>query len=305
MDPKIFDALLEPTFVLDQEGRVLYCNEPASLLCDVSVRKLVRAKMVLTSLFQFDELIEPLKNIGAVTDSTPYQEVSFQTESGKKGRVQMTLQPFSPDPTESTPRWLLFFRDVTLEETLQRKYRAELEKKENVILALEEAQKKLEDYSRNLEKMVAERTEQLSQINTRMKALLDSLGQGFLIFDATGLCLDIASKSCKTIFECDPRGKMIAQVLGFKANQTKAFNRWMATAFSEMLPFEDLAPLAPPHYAHTQNRNIDLGYFPIRSESGAIEGIVLVGTDVTDLVIAQKQAQDDRAQSKMVLELVT
>lgn len=304
MDLKIFDTLLEPTFVLDQEGRVRYCNEPAALICDQSVRKLMRSRPYIKELFRFTENIEALNDITQVQDASPYQETSFEMDGGKTGRVQLTLQPLPPDPEDGSPRWLVFFRDVTLEETLQRKYRAELEKKEHVIQALEEAQKKLEDYSRNLEKMVAERTAQLSAINSQMKALLDSLGQGFLIFDQQGRCLEIASKACEHIFETDPRGKSIHEVLRQSENETKAFQRWMATAFAEMLPFEDLAPLAPPQYAHSGDRSIDLGYFPLRTEGGAIEGLVLVGTDVTDLVRAQKQAELDRAQSKMVLELV-
>lgn len=304
MELKIFDTLLEPTFVLDHEGRVRYCNEPAALLCDQSVRKLMRSRPNIRELFRFTEPIEALDMLGKLTDATPYQEVSFENESGKKGRVQLTIQPLSPNSEDESPSWLMFFRDVTLEETLQRKYRAELEKKEDVIKALEDAQKKLEDYSRNLEHMVAERTAQLSAINAQMKALLDSLGQGFLIFDQKGLCLQIASKACETIFECDPRGSSIQQVLRLEQPEAKAFGRWMETAFSEMLPFEDLTPLAPPKYKHSMFRSIDLGYFPLRNSDGAIDGIVLVGTDVTDLVFAQKQAQNDRAQSTMVLELV-
>lgn len=304
MDLKIFDTLLEPTFVLDQEGRVRYCNEPAALICDQSVRKLMRSRPYIKELFRFTENVEALNDIAAVQDASPYQETSFEMEGGKTGRVQLTLQPIAPDPEDQSPRWLVFFRDVTLEETLQRKYRAELEKKEDVIKALEEAQRKLEDYSRNLEKMVAERTAQLSAINAQMKALLDSLGQGFLIFDREGKCLEIASKACEHIFETDPRGKSIHEVLRQSDNEAKSFRRWMETAFAEMLPFEDLAPLAPPRYAHGGDRSIDLGYFPLRGDDGAIEGLVLVGTDVTDLVRAQKQAELERAQSKMVLELV-
>lgn len=304
MDLKIFDTLLEPTFVLDQEGRVRYCNEPAALICDQSVRKIMRARPYIKEIFRFREEVKALNNIAAVQDASPYQETSFEMDGGKTGRVQLTLQPIVPDPEDGSARWLVFFRDVTLEETLQRKYRAELEKKEHVIRALEEAQVKLEDYSRNLEKMVAERTAQLSAINAQMKALLDSLGQGFLIFNREGLCLEIASKACEHIFETDPRGRTIHEVLRQNENERQAFSRWMATAFEEMLPFEDLAPLAPPRYAHGAERTIDLGYFPLRSDSGSIEGIVLVGTDVTDLVRAQKQAELDRAQSKMILELV-
>lgn len=316
VDLKIFDTLLEPTFVLDSEGRVFYCNEPASLICDVSVRKMMRSRPNICDLFQFSEKVEALSHLKEITEASPYLEVSFSTNSGRAGRVQLTIQPLpehflsqtettEPPSTEANqPLWLVYFRDVTLEETLQRKYRGELEKKELVILALEEAQVKLEDYSRNLEKKVEERTEQLSLINAQMKALLDSLGQGFLIFNREGMCLEIASKACDLIFEGDPRNRRIDEVLGLDTNAAKSFKNWMTTAFSEMLPFEDLAPLAPPRYQHHGGRTIDLGYFPIRNETNAIESIVLVGTDVTELVAAQHQAQLDRAHAQLILELI-
>lgn len=298
MDTKIFDSLLEPTFVVDQDGRVLYCNEPASVICQISVRKIIRSHPYISELFQFNEDVQALKDLNSIQDPSPYQEISFKTETGSSGRVQVTVQAL-PDSL-----WLVYFRDVTLEETLQRKYRAELEKKEHVIAALEDAQKKLEDYSRNLEKMVAERTAQLSRMNNQMKALLDSLGQGFLIFNAEGTCQEIASKACEVVLEIDPRGQPITEVLKFSANESNSFKRWMSTAFAEMLPFEDLTPLAPATFAHSEGRSINLAYYPIRDAANQIEGIVVVGTDVSDLVAAQKQAEADRAHAQMIIQLV-
>lgn len=298
-DPKIFDTLLEPTFIIDADNKVHYCNEPAALICDMSVRKIMRSNPVFNDLFRFADEIEALKSTASIQDPSPYQEVSFEMESGKSGRVQLTVQPyFEPN------RWIVFFRDVTLEETLQRKYRAELEKKESVITALEEAQKKLEDYSRNLENMVAERTAQLTQINSQMKALLDSLHQGFLIFDSQGLCLDIASKACSEVFETNPRGQNITDVFKMSPNAAASFKKWMATAFAEMLPFEDLTPLAPAEFAHSQGKHITLEYYPIRNDGGQIEGIVAVGTDITALIEAQRQAGNDKAYAQMIIQLV-
>lgn len=76
---------------------------------------------------------------------------------------------------------------MTLEERLQLKYRGELEQKEN--------------YARNLEKMVEERTAEIRKLNVLMTALLDSLGQGFFAFDKDGLCHDFSSKACETVLE--------------------------------------------------------------------------------------------------------
>ena len=77
MDLKIFDTLLEPTFVLDHEGRVRYCNEPAALICDQSVRKLMRSRPPIKELFRFKETIEAFESISNIQDASPYQETSF------------------------------------------------------------------------------------------------------------------------------------------------------------------------------------------------------------------------------------
>lgn len=299
IDSKVFDTLLEPIFILDKDGAVVYCNEAAALIAEVGVRKIVRSKPKFRELIRFQDTIPGLMDLAGVTDPTPYTEVSFNVESGKEGRVQLTIQKFSDEPT-----YIVFFRDVTLEETLQRKYRAELEKKEDVIRDLEVAKAKIEDYSRNLEKMVQERTLQLSQLNTRMKALLDSLDQGFLIFDSSGKCSDVASKACQTTLYMDPRGQDIGTVLRYDNTRTEKFKKWMSTAFDEMLPFEDLVPLAPPRFHHPEGREIQLSYYPLRNESNAIEGIVMVATDITNLVVAQREAEKERAYAKMVVQMV-
>lgn len=298
MDSKIFDTLLEPIFVLNAEGRVIYCNEPAALICDISVRKVVRSLPLFNEIILFADEISGLSSLRDLTDPTPYQEVHFKTPAGKTGRVQITMQPFTQD------QWIVFFRDVTLEETLQRKYRAELEKKESVIRDLEDARAKLEDYSKNLEKMVAERTAQLSTLNQQLNALLDSLGQGFFIFDKDGQCFPIYSKACLTTIEKNPTGLPVEQALSLDEKGTVSFKKWMTTLFMEMLPFEDLAPLGPNRFKHSQGRDIELTYFPLRKESGEIEGVVVVATDITELVESQRQAEKEKKYAQMILQLV-
>lgn len=302
MDAKIFDTLLEPVFILNHERKILYCNEPASLLCDLSVRKILRSQPVLNELFHFAKALEHLDNLDQVADPTPYQEVAFTTDSGKEGKVQITVQPFSEVAGQRA--WLVFFRDVTLEETLQKKYRAELEQKEGVIIDLQVAQAELEKYSKNLEKMVDERTAEIKKLNQMMTALLDSLHQGFFIFDKKGQCLEVFSRACESTLECKPAGKMIWEVLKLKEKQVPGFQKWMTTVFAEMLPFEDLSPLAPQKLAHSAGLEILLEYYPLRSGEGQMDGVVVVATDITKLIEAQKEAESERAHAKMIVTLI-
>jgi len=298
----LFDTLLEPVFVLDGEHKVVYCNESAAIVSEISIRKITRG-MKFKEIFEFSEALEGLETLATVTDPTPYKEVNFKNSAGTEGKFQITLQPIQNE--DGAQHWIIFTRDVTLEERLQKKYRAELEKKEDVIKALEDAKVQLEDYSKNLEKMVAERTHELSRLNQMMKALLDSLGQGFFIFDAKGLILDISSRACENTVECQPQGRFIWDVLKLPANKVEGFKKWMMTLTMEMLPFEDLAPLGPQSYPHSQNKNISLEYFPLRSRSGGtIEGVVVVASDITSLVEAQTQAETQKEHARLIINLV-
>lgn len=302
IEAKVFDTLLEPVFVLNAEKKVLYCNEPASLICDISVRKMIRSQPIFDQLFQFASPLEPLVELTQVQDPTPYQEVAFTTESGKTGKVQVTLQPFSEIDGQKV--WLVFFRDVTLEETLQKKYRAELEQKEDVILDLQKAQAKLEQYSKNLEKMVDERTAEIRKLNQMMTALLDSLNQGFFIFNKEGLCQEVFSKACEVTVESKPAGKKIWEVLKLPEKQIPGFQKWLITLFGEMLPFEDLAPLGPQKFSHSQGAEIQLEYYPLRSTEGVMDGVVVVASDITKLIEAQNEAESERAHAKMIVSLI-
>ena len=294
----LFDPLLEPIFILSRECKVVYCNETAAVLISSSVRKIMRSQPQLNDLFQFSEKIEALDNLSLIQDPTPYKEVNFTTTDGLTGKIQITIQKL-PD----VENWITFIRDVTLEERLQLKYRAELDAKEGVIEELKKAQSELENYSRNLEKMVEQRTAEISGLNLKLKALLDSLDQGFLIFDENGLCWEIASKACETVLECSPAGKQIWEVLKLPESEVRGFSRWLTTLYSELLPFEDLAPLGPTTIAHSKGNKVKLDYYPIRSAGNKIEAVVLVATDITSLVRAQEEAEREKANAGFILKM--
>lgn len=302
---ELFDSLLEPVFVLDGEGHVQYCNEAAALLCGLNVRKILRQKGLLTELLEFQEPLEWFANLSQVSEPTPYKEVRFKNGTGTEGRVQLTAQTLTS--TEENPRWIVFVRDVTLEENLQKKYRAELEKKEGVIQELQKAQAELQNYSRNLESMVQERTRELKELNVQMKALLDSLSQGFLIFNEAGDCLSAYSQACLKTLEKQPENKKIWDVLSLNSSETGSFQKWMSILFGDFLPFEDLKALGPSKYNHSEGRVIALDFFPLMSpnvDAANLRGVVLVATDITELKEAQKAAEEEKKSAQFILDIV-
>lgn len=297
---EIFDSLLEPCFIVDRELRVVYCNETALIVTGLSKRKVVKAK--LSDVLIFSDPADWLNDVTTVTEAAPYKETLFKTQEGEEGKVQITCVPYDTSPSD--PNWIVFVRDVTLEERLQKKYRAEFAQKENYILELQKAQKDLENYSKNLEKMVEERTAEIRELNTLMSGLLDSLSQGFFVFDREGRCLDFSSKACETVVESKPNTRPVWEVLKLPNKDVEGFKKWATTLFAEMLPFEDLAPLGPQSYPHSEGRHIHLDYFPLMSDAG-MQGVITVATDITNLVEAQNEAEREREHAKMILNLVS
>lgn len=298
MSPNLFDTLLEPVFILNDNKIIIYCNETAAQLLDSNPRKVIRSKFFFPDIFTFSDNLDFLDNIKDLKEPSPYKEVSFKTSLQHEGKAQLTLQPFQENS------WILFFRDVTLEERLQKKYRAELEQKEDVIEDLKRAQGQLEIYSKQLESLVEERTKEVISLNKTMKALLDSLNQAFFIFYKDGSCAPIFSKACLEILETSPANKKIWEVLNLQSEKIPGFKNWLQTLFSEMLPFEDLAPLGPITRPHSLNKNISLQYYPIRNLESQIEAVVCVATDITDLIAAHQQAEADRAKVDSILKMV-
>ncbi|MFN8847241.1 MAG: ATP-binding protein, partial [Bdellovibrionales bacterium] len=174
---------------------------------------------------------------------------------------------------------------------------------EDVIEELRKAQAELENYSRNLEKMVEERTAQIHELNQKLKALLDSLNQGFLIFDEEGTIWEVTSKACESVLEIDPKGKKIWDVLKLSENKQEGFRKWLITLFGELLPFDDMAALGPRKFDHSQGRHVKLDYYPIRNEKNEISGVVLVSTDITELIIAQQEAEKEKSNSQFILKM--
>jgi two-component system chemotaxis sensor kinase CheA len=316
---EIFDSLQEAVFVIDATTQVLYCNEAAALLANLPVRRILRSQARLEDVIFFDKPPTWISTVDQIKQSTTYQELSFTNISGAAGRVQISIQPLDLTPSMDSPmvpsttppvppRWLIYFRDISLEETLQKKYRDELEQKEGFIFELQRAQQKLVNYSKNLESMVQERTHEIKELNVQMKALLDSLSEGFLIFNEAGDCLSVFSQACLNTLEKSPLYQKIWDVLALTPDETILFKKWQVALFGQMLPFEDLKQLGPSNYKHSKGRTIALDYFPLMNSTSFVNdklnAVVMVATDISELVEAQKLVEKEKVSAQLILSLV-
>lgn len=304
MDYSFFDGLIDAVFVINDSKGILYCNEAAAKLCDSSVRRLAKGKPIFETIEFSDTNLFVMQNgVAGRDEPSPYVELKFNLKSGKEGKVQIAIQPFA-DPS-GEKRWVVMLRDVTIEEVLHAKYHKQLEEKEVYILQLQDAQKKLEDYSKNLEHMVAERTQEVRRANLMLNAIMNSLGQGFFVFDQAGSCANFYTKACEEILEGVPANRHVWDVLKVKENELETFHMWLKAIYSEQLPFETLKELGPNQFHHSQNKHVVIDYFPLREENNKISNVVVVATDQTSEYLANQALEKEKKFVQMVLKLVT
>lgn len=308
-DYRLFDSLQDVVLVLNGECSVLYGNQAASNLLGVSAKRLAAGKFI-SQFLEFETNVLASMTAVHVGEPTQLTELGFTVVSGGRGWGQITVQR-QPDffSIALELRWIVYMRDVTLEKNLHEKYKLELDQKESVITDLKQARAKLEDYSKNLESMVEIRTSELNKTNILLRTILDSLGQGILVFNESGDCLPIFSKVCEKFFGQTPEGQQIESLLQLDGEDSQAFKHWRQAVFSEMLEFDDLVPLAPSVLKNEREvtrgieRQISLGYNSMRNEIGAIQGVVLVATDRTSEVQALREAAHERSVVRRIVRV--
>lgn len=185
-----------------------------------------------------------------------------------------------------------------------------LKTKEEMIEQLNEANLKLEDYSKNLEKMVAERTKELKEAHSFLSAMVNSLDQGLVVFDENIQCNNVYTQAAEKLFNNNPEGLAFSTLLGIEdEDEVEKVKKWADVAFKELIPFKSTLMLGPKEVVRGQDFNdpnfqhIDLNYYPMRNEDNKIENIVAVATDKTAEVIAQENFKKQESYVKMVLKL--
>ena len=184
-----------------------------------------------------------------------------------------------------------------------------LDEKQEMIKQLEVANEKLDEYNKNLEVIVAERTKELSAANKFITAMINSLDQGLFVFNNTKKCLDIFTKACEKMFKKSPAGLEVPKLLGLNEKEVEAFDKWNGVLFSNMMPFEAVKALGPKNvvrsrYGKDDFQFIDLAYYPMKNDDDQIENVVVVATDKTVEVEAEEKFKEKDAYVTMVLNVI-
>lgn len=151
-----------------------------------------------------------------------------------------------------------------------------------------------------------EANRKLERLNRSIEAMLESLGPALLFFNKAGQCADTHSRSCETLLEAKPAGQYIWDVLKCTSEEKSGFEKLLSLAFKNIsaMTIEDLFRMAPQTYRHTQGLIITLSYRPIYGQSGNLQGILLIGEDVTEEDHYKAVAREKERYTEKILRLI-
>lgn len=298
MNYRYFEVFLDGVIVIDKDLRLIYCNEVAGHLCGIGFSEAVVGQPLNRWITFENGFLSDASILTTNSDGIPYIDGVMRVGEGKAILVRASALRLEHGDLDH-PHWVVVIREITQDNQVTTSLRA----KEGEISKLEEAQNQLEQYSKNLEFMVRQRTTALNKTNTTLKAILNSLGQGIIVFNEQGTVLPIHSKACETLFEMPPPYIWIQDVLRIENKDLETFKMWLGHLFSETIPFDSVKDLGPRKLTSIGSRNVDLDYFPIRNDDRKITSIVLVATDKTDEIRARNEADKERNYVRMVLRI--
>jgi len=175
---------------------------------------------------------------------------------------------------------------------------------EEMALTIQNLLNDLKEYNQNLEVQVKERTIDLNKSLSLQEAMVDSLSEGFLVFNRDGIIGDIASKACLSIFNKKPHGKSLTEVMSMGAEDKETFTDLCNNLVDESLPFDDMKSFMPQSL-NDESRKIDFNYTAIRNHEKKIESVVLIASDNTTEYLALKAATEQEAYVNLVVKVLS
>lgn len=151
---------------------------------------------------------------------------------------------------------------------------------------------------------LAENNVRLTQLNRLFETMVDSLGQGFFIFDRDGFCLSTYSKACETLIEHNPAGLHVSEALGIPADRRETFNDWLHLIFEEILDFQDIVDVGPKLYPSTSGKIVSLEYKPVRTADGRLDMVVVIATDRTAETRARQEAEKMQSFATLMASII-
>lgn len=137
------------------------------------------------------------------------------------------------------------------------------------------------------------------------EVLVNSLGQGFVVFGMDGICGKVYSQACLDLLETVPSGHSIADVLRIPKESQEHFTDWLEVLYQpgHALGFEDVIRFFPEFFPHSMSRRIALEYKPLYNKNGVLTDLVLIATDLTEEFAARRAAEKQQNFAEMICRI--
>ena len=142
-------------------------------------------------------------------------------------------------------------------------------------------------------------------------AAINSIEQGFFIFDKKGRCADLYTASCLDLFGVEPKDRSLSDVLNIHGErELETYRTWLTVLFSDKFDIEMIIPLGPicctrGEVGDNDFKYIELQYFPMRDkDTNEILNIVAIGTDKTTSIINEQKLREQKINAQMVLSIL-
>ncbi len=137
-----------------------------------------------------------------------------------------------------------------------------------------------------------------------MNSMVNSLDEGFLVINHSGICDKLVSQSAIHLLGRNPQGEPLSKILNVPKEDEESFSDWFSMILSEVIPFEDLVDLAPKSLLpNTTQRNLEIKFKPIRDEeTQKIKELVLILIDVTEKAEVERRLTEQKLLTDMVLQ---
>lgn len=147
----------------------------------------------------------------------------------------------------------------------------------------------------------------LGDLNSRITAMLDNLGQGVFSFDEKGMCSPSYSRACEVLLDGVPAGRHVAEVLSRGEQDgevVRSIVEFLFGSHEALVTHDELLALLPADVPHSKGLSVSLGYRPILDVDGAIRAVLVIATDHTDELLAQREAKERERRTKMILRII-
>lgn len=144
----------------------------------------------------------------------------------------------------------------------------------------------------------------LAEAHRDVQNMVDSLDEGYFVFNRDGICRAIASNKAIQFLGQDPQGKSFAEVLALPMENHPLTQKWIHILFEGRVDFSSAASLGPKRLERPGLKQfISLDYKPLVRADGELDSVVVIALDKTEVVESEKKVAALKNESLQIVSI--